>query len=77
MELYHLGLTLSIARVCRIVGDKFSAPAGHGGPHLLVLVRGDHQVLAALLVSPVWVPLQVLLVLDDIPTILRDLQPWV
>ena len=78
MELYHLGLTLSIARVCRIVGDKFSAPAGHGGPHLLVLAQRDHQVLvAAVLVSPVWVPLPVLLVLDDTHTILRDLQPRV
>ena len=67
MDFYHLGLTLSIPRVCRIGRDKFSAPAGHGGPHRLVLAHDDHQVLqlASVVDNPVWVPHQVLLALDD------------
>ena len=67
MELFHLELTLIIARVCRVGGDKFSAPVlGTVAPRQHILDDGDEQVLVAAVVDEVvQVPCQFLLVLND------------
>ena len=63
MEPYHLGKSLSIARLCRMVGDQLSLQSGHGGPHQHELLDVDEQVLAVIVVEVLdQVPLPILLV---------------
>ena len=60
MEPYHLGKSLSIARLCRMVGDQLSLQSGHGGPHQHELLDDEQGLAVVVAVVVGQVPLPVL-----------------